>query len=364
MVRQHIPLHLGALMVLTAAAATAAQASETISATDGHFHIPFASSSGANLQPDAIDSLAREVGSPGFLQLKAEDSTNPLAPCALLSAVITGAQVNYLFYELINKSLQTPPFGSNIFGKYDWKQVLWGGGLPDDPNTAADALARITVYRAWGLNTVLNTHIPGQTQARCLEQLTDPQRLEKRQGAGTAISLEHQLPISLFFTSTSKADGHAHLAQLETLEFLAQPASDRSNPLAPCAMLHSMRLGARLNEDWQTVGTGKLPIPDNALLLNLPSGNGQGSGTTLPAESPLKPLASRLQDSAFLRSGSPEAATVVAQAFGHEIARTGQLTEMLLDASKASQLDCINEIRAPSTLRMRLLEQKISLPLR
>ena len=93
MVRQHIPLHLGALMVLSAAAATAAQASETISATDGHFHIPFASSSGANLQPDAIDSLAREVGSPGFLQLKAEDSTNPLAPCALLSAVITGAQV-------------------------------------------------------------------------------------------------------------------------------------------------------------------------------------------------------------------------------------------------------------------------------
>ena len=164
MVRQHIPLHLGALMVLSAAVATAAQASETISATDGHFHIPFASSSGANLQPDAIDSLAREVGSPGFLQLKAEDSTNPLAPCALLSAVITGAQVNYLFYELINKSLQTPPFGSNIFGKYDWKQVLWGGGLPDDPNTAADALARITVYRAWGLNTVLNTHIPGQTQ--------------------------------------------------------------------------------------------------------------------------------------------------------------------------------------------------------
>jgi len=304
-VRQHIPLHLGAFMVLSAAAATAAQASETISATDGHFHIPFASSSGANLQPDAIDSLAREVGSPGFLQLKAEDSTNPLAPCALLSAVITGAQVNYLFYELINKSLQTPPFGSNIFGKYDWKQVLWGGGLPDDPNTAADALARITVYRAWGLNTVLNTHIPGQTQARCLEQLTDPQRLEKRQGAGTAISLEHQLPVSLFFTSTSKADGHAHLAQLETLEFLAQPASDRSNPLAPCTMLRGLRLGARLNEDWQTVGTGKLPIPDNALLLNLPSGNGQGSGTTLPAESPLKPLASRLQDSAFLRPAAP-----------------------------------------------------------
>lgn len=364
MVLQHIPLHLGALMVLTAAAAPAAQASETISATDGHFHIAFASSSGANLQPETIDSLAREVGSPGFLQLKAEDSSNPLAPCALLSAVITGAQMNYLFYELITKSLKTPPFGSNIFGKYDWKQMLWGGGLPDDPNTAADALARIAVYRAWGLNTALNTHIPGQTQARCLEQLTDPQRLEKHQGAGSAITLEHKPPISLFFTSTSKTEGDAHLVQLETLAFLAQPASDRSNPLAPCAMLRSMRLGARLNEDWQTVGAGKLAIPDNALLLNVPSGNGQSTGTALAAESPLKPLASRLRDSAFLRSGSPEAATVVAQAFGHEIARTGQLTEMLLDASKASQLDCINEIQAPSTLRMRLLEQKISLPLR
>ena len=53
--------------------------------------------------------------------------------------------------------------------------------------TAADALARITVYRAWGLNTVLNTHIPGQTQARCLEQLTDPQRLEKTQDGGMAM---------------------------------------------------------------------------------------------------------------------------------------------------------------------------------
>lgn len=361
MVRQHIPLHLGAFMVLSAVAATAAQASETISATDGHLHIAFASSGGANLQPDAIDSLAREVGSPGFLQLKAEDSTNPLAPCALLSAVITGAQVNYLFYELINKSLKTPPFGSNIFGKYDWKQVLWGGGLPDDPNTAADALARIAVSRAWGLNAVLNTHIPGQTQARCLEQLTDPQRLEKTQDGGMAITLEHKLPTSLFFTSTSKADGDAHLAQLETLEFLAQPASDRSNPLAPCAMLHSMRLGARLNDDWQKIGAGKLQIPDNALLLNYPPEAGQ---SPLPNESPLKPLADKLRDSAFLRSGSPEAAVVVSRAFGHEIARTRQLTEMLLDASKASQLDCINELKAPSTLRMKLLEQKISLPLR
>lgn len=361
MVRQHIPLHLGAFMVLSAAAATAAQASETISATDGHLHIAFASSGGANLQPDAIDSLAREVGSPGFLQLKAEDSTNPLAPCALLSAVITGAQVNYLFYELINKSLKTPPFGSNIFGKYDWKQVLWGGGLPNDPNTAADALARIAVSRAWGLNAVLNTHIPGQTQARCLEQLTDPQRLENTQNGGMAITLEHKLPTSLFFTSTSKADGDAHLAQLETLEFLAQPASDRSNPLAPCAMLHSMRLGARLNDDWQKIGAGKLQIPDNALLLNYPPEAGQ---SPLPNESLLKPLADKLRDSAFLRSGSPEAAVVVSRAFGHEIARTRQLTEMLLDASKASQLDCINELKAPSTLRMKLLEQKISLPLR
>ena len=55
---------------------------------------------------------------------------------------------------------------------------------------------------------------------------------------------------------------------------------------------------------------------------------------------------------------------VVSQAFGHEIVRTNQLTEMLLDASHASQLDCINEIRQPSTLRLRLIEKKISLPLR
>jgi hypothetical protein len=209
------------------------------------------------------------------------------------------------------------------------------GRLPDDPNTAADALARITVYRAWGLNTVLNTHIPGQTQARCLEQLTDPQRLEKRQGGGTAISLEHKLPISLFFTSTSKADGHAHLAQLETLEFLAQPASDRSNPW-PLREAARMRLGARLNEDWQTVGAGKLDSLTTRCCSTYPSGTGRARAPRFPPLSQPAGRAARIP--AFLRSGSPEAATVVARAFGHEIARTGQLTEMLLDASKASQL--------------------------
>ncbi|MCK6388455.1 MAG: hypothetical protein L6Q65_12770 [Zoogloea sp.] len=364
MARQPIPLHLGALVILSAAtlsAAAPARASETISATDGHFHVAFASSSGANLKPDAVEGLAREVGSAGFLQLKAEDSANPLAPCALLSAALTGAHVNQLFFEIVNSSLKTPPFGSNIFGKYDWKQMLWGGGLPDDPNTAADALARISVYRAWGINTLINTHIAGQTQAGCLEQLTDPQRivLDSKE---VAISFEHQPPVSLFFTSTSRAEGHEHLAQLEKLEFLSLPASDRSNPLSPCSILRSLRLGARLNEDVQTLGSGKLRIPDNALLINSPPVSGQSK--PLPAESPLKPLADKLHDPAFLRSGSPEAAVVVSQAFGHEIVRTNQLTEMLLDASHASQLDCINEIRQPSTLRLRLIEKKISLPLR
>ena len=364
MAHQHIPRPRDALVLLSAISlfsALPARASETPSATDGHFHVAFTSSSGANLQPDAVEGLAREVGSKGFLQLKAEDSTNPLAPCALLSAVITGAHVNQLFFELVGKSLKFPPYGSNIFGKYDWKKLLWGGGLPDDPSMAADALARISVYRAWGFNTALNTRIPGQTQAGCLEQLTDPQRLTEPKGESVEISFEHKLPVSLFFTSTPKADGHEHLAQLEKPEFLTLPASERSNPLSPCVILRSLRLGARLNDDWQKIGDGKLQIPDNALLLNYPPEAGQNP---LSDQSPLKLLTTQLRDPSFLRSGSPEAAMVVSQAFGHEIVRTNQLTEMLLGASRASQLDCINEIRQPSTLRLRLIEQKISLPLR
>jgi hypothetical protein len=68
-------------MVLSAAAATAAQASETISATDGHFHIL---SLEQRRQPAARRHRQPGTGGRhGFLQLKAEDSTNPLAPALL-----------------------------------------------------------------------------------------------------------------------------------------------------------------------------------------------------------------------------------------------------------------------------------------
>lgn len=345
-----------------------AHSEDTSQPHDGHLHITLVNSPGAALKAADIDRLATEVGSEGFLTRKATESSNPLSPCALLAATVIGSSVNVLFYEVNKGQLTLPPRGTYIFGKYDWKSLLWMGVLPSDPETGADALARLTVLQSWEATTIAATQLSDLNQAQCLALLTDmdtmPQILTPLKEKPPVLA--HPEFMSLYVTTTDKTTGDALLAQLPKPEFLASPASDRANPLAPCSLLRGFRLGARLNDDWFKLGAGKLPIPNNALLLNYPpTGTQPNDGlTTLPAESPLKPMATQLADPAFLRSGSAKSAEVVARALGHEIVRTNQITEMLLEASQASQADCLAEIREPSTLRLRLIEKKISLPLR
>lgn len=356
------------LSVSLVLAAPVAHGDEAPQPHDGHLHVSLVNSPGAALKAADIDRLAAEVGSEGFLTRKASESSNPLSPCALLAATVISSSVNVLFYEVIQGRLTLPPKGTYIFGKYDWKSLLWLGALPSDPETGADALARLTVLQSWKATTIAATQLSDLNQAQCLTLLTDmdtmPQILSPLNEKPPVLA--HPEFMSLYVTTIDKTTGDTLLAQLPTPEFLPSPASDRANPLAPCSLLRGFRLGARLNDDWFKLGTGKLPIPNNALLLNYPpTGTQPNDGlTALPTESPLKPMATQLADPAFLRGGSAKSAEVVARALGHEIVRTNQLTEMLLEASQATQADCLAEIREPSTLRKRLIEKKISLPLR
>ncbi len=356
------------LSVSLVLAAPVAHGDEAPQPHDGHLHVSLVNSPGAALKAADIDRLAAEVGSEGFLTRKASESSNPLSPCALLAATVISSSVNVLFYEVIQGRLTLPPKGTYIFGKYDWKSLLWLGALPSDPETGADALARLTVLQSWKATTIAATQLSDLNQAQCLTLLTDmdtmPQILSPLNEKPPVLA--HPEFMSLYVTTIDKTTGDTLLAQLPTPEFLPSPASDRANPLAPCSLLRGFRLGARLNDDWFKLGTGKLPIPNNTLLLNYPpTGTQPNDGiTALPTESPLKPMATQLADPAFLRSGSAKSAEVVARALGHEIVRTNQLTEMLLEASQATQADCLAEIREPSTLRKRLIEKKISLPLR
>ena len=346
-----------------------ARADDALTANDGHLHIGLVNSPGVSLTSADIDRLAAEVGREGFLQKKATESDNPLAPCSLLAASVTGAMLNYLFYQTINGELTLPPRGTYIFGKYDWKSLLWMGRLPSDPETGADALARLTVIRSWAASATTAVRLSHLDQSRCLALLTDATTIPPipNDPDSQAARMTHPAFVSIYFTTTGKTEGDALLAQLTTPELLASPASARANPLAPCSLLRSFRLAARLNDDWGRIGTGKFTVPDNALLANYPAkqdGQPGSDQASLPETSPLAPLADKLRDKDFLQGGSAQSAEVVARAFGHEMLRTNQLTEMLLDATQASQTDCLAEIREPSTLRLRLLEKKISLPLR
>lgn len=144
--------------------------------------------------PGSSVALLRE---PAFLDRPAAAVADPLAPCALLTAVVSADLMNRMFFGLIRPGGFDfrPPPGTQILGRYDAVLARAKGAIPrDDPVQAADLLARSVVARSGGISGMLD-----------------------------------------------------------------KPSSPSANPLLPCALLGAFRQAARINDAWaNALPAGKL----------------------------------------------------------------------------------------------------------
>jgi hypothetical protein len=97
------------------------RAQQLVSPESGHIEIMLSGSAGSSLDSKMLDSIISIASVEGFLSSPSKDSQNPLAPCAVLTAVSTSSIMNMLFAGISQPSTINiiPPQGTYIFGKYD-----------------------------------------------------------------------------------------------------------------------------------------------------------------------------------------------------------------------------------------------------
>lgn len=312
----------------------------------GHVEVMLSGSRGAVLDSGALPRFLPLLHTPGFLGSSSLSTDDPLAPCALLSAVIASAQLNHVFFGLSNAGIDLRvPRGTNILGRYDDELVRAKGGVPrDDPSKAADMVARLVIWRSWGASTVLNTLVTSLSQRQCLAMLVDPARLKEVLSTTRAPApvMSHAAPVSAYITSVSRSMGDEWLKALPRTEMLGMSSVPTGNPLMPCDVLSALRLAARLNDAWgNRLLTGKLDTDGRPEL-------------TPYAEALKKPLGSASVDET--------AAELLAAGMAAEIMRSNWLSSQLV--GNATQGECVAEFFQPGGLRTKVQRAGTTLPLR
>jgi hypothetical protein len=212
--------------------------------------------------------LIAEVSKPEFLEKKASESDNPLAPCALLANSILSTQVFYLQWRIVNEQqFPAPMEGSNIFGMYD--KVISDDKFFDQlPEIKADMLARMHIYWSGGFDTIQNTFINELTQSECLVHLlvTDPESLaelldEPSSGAPESHPSMHYAPVAMHGSTYSNQELEQYLDDLKSSEFLTLTAEATDSPVMPCSLLRAYLSGASIYNLWESVREGKLLAP-------------------------------------------------------------------------------------------------------
>jgi hypothetical protein len=259
---------------------------------------------------------------------------------------MSSMSMNLLFAGVIHPGAikMFPSAGTNILGLYDADIARGKGGIPvDDPVKAADILARLVVWHSWVLSTKLNTLTAPLSQGECLDLLADPDKFEAafaRLDPATAI-VAHTAPVSAYIAAFDHQKGKAYLDELLRPGFLATPATARANPLSPSSLLKAFRLAARLNDTWAKLTKGRFD-------------------TTGRPE--LAPYAQDLRNMPSQAINPTRKAEIMAAVFATETMRANDLTRQL--TRNATQHECLDEIFKPGSLRMKLLEEGITVPLR
>lgn len=313
----------------------------------GHLEVSLAGSAGTALSPAELDSFIVISRNPSFLASTAVDNPSLLAPCSLLTAALASGLMNTIFTGVTHPGVIQlfPSQGTNILGRYDDDIALGKGAIPrDDPNKAADILARLVVFHSWGLSTRLNTLITPLNQGACLQLLADPVRLDKalsRLAPSKAVMI-HTAPVNAYIAAYGRSEGNVFLAELLQPGFLDKPSSFQTNPLSPCSLLRAFRLAARLNDTWHNkLVKGNFDVSDKPGLAIYETDIGD-----IPAHG----------------TATSREAEAMAAVFATEIMRANDLTSLLM--KNTTQRECLNEIFEPGLLRIKLLKEGVIIPMR
>lgn len=314
--------------------------------TSGHLEVMLATHDGLRLDDGALARVLPVLREPGFLERAAPVTADPLAPCALLTAALSSDMLNRMFFGLARPGGYDfrVPAGTHLLGLYDRQLAQARGAIPrDDPALAADMLARSVVWRSWNVSTLMNSMLSTMNQGQCVARLVQPMLLKDDIAAAVRrpAVMAHAAPVSAHILSIDKTHGQPWLDALLAPGMLDQTARRPSdNPLAPCALLGTFRLAARLNDAWGHA---------------LPAGRFDPAG-----HAELAPYAETLK--APLDPADAGTAEVLAAVFDAEIRRANELTDQL--TAGATQRECLDELFAPGGLRLKLMRAGKSLPLR
>lgn len=312
----------------------------------GHAEVMLVGGSGVRLKTDAVADLSVLVQRDGFLDTPSTATADPLAPCALVAAVVSAASLNMVFAGLMQPTAAPvfPPPNTRLFGEYDAYVRQGNRSIPrENPVIAANIAARTIVWRSWGWSTNLNTLLAPLTQRQCLALLSDMPALGKAlsQPASTSLVLTHAAPVSAYIGSYPRESAERYFADLAQGAFYGQVQGTSTNPLAPCSLLNALRLASRLNRSYQDAQSGQFNAEEHAALA---------------------PYAQEIRAVAPLKVQQPRSAELWAALFAAEITRSNELSGQLMQG--ATEQQCLAEIYAPGQLRARLLQQGITLPLR
>jgi hypothetical protein len=284
-----------------------------------------------------VEAYAKEVKDATFLNSSEVSSKNPLAPCALLACGVISVQLNQIWYGItVERTIPVPPPRTNILGMFD--EDIRGGKVPmDDPDKAAEIMARLFVWYSWAIDAKTNTIIRGMTQKQCLELLLSSPDVvaAKIQGVKPSnIDLSQSPAVAHYSAMLPRNDTEKLFKRVRKEGFSNLSSQGNDNPAAACSLLRAFKLASRLNEFWSQMLTGTL------------------RGTQPPM---LEKFPDELRKGSVPREDQPKAAEITAYLFANEMLQANEVSEALI--SQATQQECLNEIFRPGSIRMRLLKE-------
>jgi len=238
-------------------------------------------------------ALLQEVSNTKFIEKKAIETDNALAPCALLANALLSIRITSLRGGLlIEKQFPVPIRGSNIFGLYD-DAVADGKFFRQSPETKADILARMHIYWSGGIDTEINSLIKNMTQQQCLNYLliTNQQALsELFDMSSSAKSMQHYIthyaPVEMHGSTYTYQELNKYLNEVKDPKSLALSATETHNPVMPCSLMRGYASAYHAAELYFLMINGKLfiPTPNTPILGEYSE---QLKGGRIPAEDPV-----------------------------------------------------------------------------
>lgn len=212
-------------------------------------------------------NLIKEVSNRGFLDKKASESGNPLAPCSLLAGALISAKVYWLPYSIRRGRFPTPISDSHIFGLYD-DAVVKRGFYKQPAEIQADILARLHIYWSGGFDSETTSFVHEWKQRQCLNYLlsADPGTfLKKMQKQSPFRVLTHAKDHYAFtdkFGSTYEIEQiDQYLQEVKKKESLTLYAKQTTNPAMPCGLLGGYNMAESMMNLWQSINKGTLSVP-------------------------------------------------------------------------------------------------------